>query len=130
VAAHLFRAGWLGSPARDARGTKRGFQDRAELIKVKLANMRVRMGVAAPYGARAEQLNLGTRTPPSRRRGAPHRGRPRSTSRSDRDEHLLDDELTAPLAAQATAPRRPLSFSRAPAPTAPVWSIEPARVTC
>jgi hypothetical protein len=33
--------------------------------------MRVRMGVAAPYGAKAEQLQLGLCTPPSRRaRGA------------------------------------------------------------
>jgi len=52
--------------------TKRGFRDRAELITVKLANMRVRMGVAAPYGPKAEQLVLGQRTPPSHRpRGAP-----------------------------------------------------------
>ena len=50
----------------------RGFQDRAEVIKVKLANLRARMGVAAPYGTKAEQLQLGMRTPPSRRpRGAP-----------------------------------------------------------
>lgn len=34
--------------------------------------MRVRMGVAAPYGIKAEHLKLGQRTPPSRRpRGAP-----------------------------------------------------------
>jgi len=67
--------GWLGSPARNERGTKRGFQDRAELIKTKLANMRVRMGVAAPYGAKAEQLQLGQRTSPSRR--------PRRAARAD-----------------------------------------------
>jgi hypothetical protein len=67
-----FVQGWLGSPARNERGTKRGFQDRAELIKNKLAVMRVRMRVAQPYGAKAEQLQLGARTPPSRRpRGAP-----------------------------------------------------------
>jgi hypothetical protein len=33
--------------------------------------MRVRMGVVAPYGAKAERLALAPRTPPSRRaRGA------------------------------------------------------------
>jgi hypothetical protein len=64
--------GWLGSPKRNHREAKRGFQDRGELIQTKLANMRVRMGVAAPYGTKAEQLQLGQRTPPSRRpRGAP-----------------------------------------------------------
>jgi hypothetical protein len=64
--------GWHGSPQRNHRHTKRGFQDRAERIQGKLANMRVRMGVAAPYGAKAEHLQLGQRTPPSRRpRGAP-----------------------------------------------------------
>jgi hypothetical protein len=31
--------------------------------------MRVRMGVTAPYGAKAQQLQLGQRMPPSRRRG-------------------------------------------------------------
>jgi hypothetical protein len=67
-----FVQGWLSSPARNGRGTKRGFQDRGQAIRDKLALMRVRMGVAAGYGVKAEQLNLGARTPPSRRpRGAP-----------------------------------------------------------
>jgi hypothetical protein len=67
-----FCEGWLGSPRRNHRQTKRGFQERGERIAARLADMRVRMGVAAPYGAKAEQLPLGLRTPPSRRpRGAP-----------------------------------------------------------
>jgi hypothetical protein len=64
--------GWLGNPARNMRKAKRGFKDRAARAAARLAEMRVRMGVAAAYGAKAEQLDIGLRTPPSRRpRGAP-----------------------------------------------------------
>ena len=64
--------GWLGSPKRNHGRTTRSFRDRGERIQGKLANIRVRIGVAAPYGDKAEQLGLGQRTPPShRRRGAP-----------------------------------------------------------
>jgi len=67
-----FRQGWLGSPRRNHRQAERGFRDRAQRIQTRLADMRVRMGIAAPYGIKAEQLQLGQRTPPSRRpRGAP-----------------------------------------------------------
>jgi hypothetical protein len=67
-----FCQGWLGSPSRRERQTKRGFQERSQRIAARLADMRVRMGVAQPYGTKAEQLQLGPRTPPSRRpRGAP-----------------------------------------------------------
>jgi hypothetical protein len=52
-----FCQGWLGNPRRNGRATKRGFQDRAERIKVRLANMLVRMGVAAPHGAKAACTN-------------------------------------------------------------------------
>jgi len=46
--------------------------DRAASISAKLAKMRVRMGSMGAYGEKAEQLDLGKRTPPSgRNRGAP-----------------------------------------------------------
>jgi len=67
-----YRAGWLGNPARSERNTNRRFQNRGQRISAKLANMRVRMGVMGAYGEKAERLQLGQRTPPSRRpRGAP-----------------------------------------------------------
>jgi hypothetical protein len=67
-----YREGWLGSPRRNDRGPERGFKDRGQRISVKLGNMRARMGVIVAYGEKAEQLQLGQRTPPSRRpHGAP-----------------------------------------------------------
>jgi hypothetical protein len=67
-----YREGWLGKPRRNRLGTERKFKDRAASISTKLARMRVRMGIVAAYGEKAEQLGLGKRMPPSRRtRGAP-----------------------------------------------------------
>jgi len=68
-----FREGWLGNPRRNGQGTKRRFKDRADVIAVKLANMRVRMGVMGAYGEAAVRVFPNAmRTPPSRRaRGAP-----------------------------------------------------------
>ena len=66
------REGWLGKPRRNDLRTERKFKDRAASISVKLAKMRVRMGIIGAYGEKTEQLRLGKRTPPSRRdRGAP-----------------------------------------------------------
>ena len=47
------REGWLASARRNHGEAKRGFQERGELIAGKLANMRVRMGVARAYGQKA-----------------------------------------------------------------------------
>jgi hypothetical protein len=67
-----YREGSLGKPRRNHLSTERKFKDRAASISVKLAKMRVRMGIMGAYGEKAEQLGLGKRTPPSRRdRGAP-----------------------------------------------------------
>lgn len=65
--------GWLGS-TRSARrhGGERRFEEAGLHIAKRLAEMRVRMGLAQPYGPRAAALGLGQETPPSRRpRGAP-----------------------------------------------------------
>jgi len=67
-----YREGWLGKSRRNHLRTERKFKDRAASINIKLAKMRVRMGIMAAHGDKAEQLGLGKRTPPSRRdRGAP-----------------------------------------------------------
>jgi hypothetical protein len=64
--------GWLGSARRNHGEAGRGFQDTGERIAARLAVMRVRMGIARAYGEKAVQLELGYRTPPSRRlRGSP-----------------------------------------------------------
>lgn len=75
------REGWLRSARRNHGEAKRGFQERGELIAGKLANMRVRMGVARAYGEKALELGLGDRTPPSRRA----RGRPPDQTTLDFD---------------------------------------------
>jgi hypothetical protein len=65
--------GWLGSTraARRHAGERR-FKERGERIASLLAKMRVTMGLAQPYGAKAVKLGLGELAPPSRRaRGAP-----------------------------------------------------------
>jgi hypothetical protein len=67
-----YRAGWLGNPDRRTREATRKFKTRAERVALQLADMRHRMGVMGAYGEAAERLQLGLRTPPSRRpRGAP-----------------------------------------------------------
>jgi hypothetical protein len=59
--------GWLGSARAARRAGERKFQARGQRIASRLAKMRVRMGLAQPYGVRAAQLGLGQETPPSRR---------------------------------------------------------------
>lgn len=59
--------GWLGSTRAARRAGERKFQARGQRIATRLAKMRVRMGLARPYGVRAAQLGLGQETPPSRR---------------------------------------------------------------
>jgi hypothetical protein len=65
--------GWLGSTRSARRHVgERRFKEVGERIAGRLAKMRVRMGLAQPYGPRAVALGLGDETPPSRRpRGAP-----------------------------------------------------------
>ncbi len=63
--------GWLGSARRARREGERRFKERGLRIAARLAKMRVRMGLAQPYGAQAALLGFGEETPPSRRpRGA------------------------------------------------------------
>lgn len=65
--------GWLGSTraARRHEGARR-FKEVGERAAANLAKMRVRVGIAQPYGPKAALLGLGEETPPSRRpRGAP-----------------------------------------------------------
>jgi hypothetical protein len=67
-----WREGWLGSPRRNQGEATRSYQDRARRIAGRLAGFRARVNLLAPYGERADALDLGERTPPSRRpRGAP-----------------------------------------------------------
>jgi hypothetical protein len=64
--------GWLGSARAARRKGERRFKEVGLRIAGRLAKMRVRMGLAQPYGPRAVALGLGEETPPSRRpRGAP-----------------------------------------------------------
>ena len=67
--------GWLGS-ARTARKIgKRKFRERGQRAAASLAGMRVRMGLAQPYGPKAAELGLGETIPPSHRpRPAPPGG--------------------------------------------------------
>lgn len=66
------REGWLGSARRNYGEAKRSFAEKGRRIAARLAEMRARMGVAQAYGATAARLDIGNRTPPSRRpRGAP-----------------------------------------------------------
>ncbi len=66
------REGWLSSARRNYGEIKRGFAETGRRIASRLAEMRVRMGVAEAYGNKAARLDIGKRTPPSRRaRGAP-----------------------------------------------------------
>ena len=63
------REGWLGSARRNHRDPVRTFQQTGERIAARLADRRA---LAAAYGEAAQRLELGQRTPPSRRpRGAP-----------------------------------------------------------
>jgi hypothetical protein len=54
--------GWLGSARAERRAGERKFQARGQRIAARLAKMRVRMGLAQPYGVRAAQLGLGQET--------------------------------------------------------------------
>jgi hypothetical protein len=64
--------GWLGSARAARREGERRFKQVGERIAARLATMRVRMGLAQPYGPKAALLGFGEETPPSRRpRGAP-----------------------------------------------------------
>jgi hypothetical protein len=51
--------GWLGKHWRKHQGPERKFKDRATSISIKLATMRVRVGIMGAYGEKAEQLGLG-----------------------------------------------------------------------
>lgn len=59
--------GWLGTTRSARRQGERRFKDKGKRIAARLAEMRVSMGLAKPYGARAVALKLGDETPPSRR---------------------------------------------------------------
>ena len=60
--------GWLGSTRAAQRHVgQRSFKDASERIAKDFANMRVRMGLSAPYGPQAKRLGLGAGEPPSRR---------------------------------------------------------------
>jgi hypothetical protein len=60
--------GWLGSARSAQRHTgERRFKEAGEGIASRLAGMRVRMGLAQPYGPMAAQLGLGQELPPSER---------------------------------------------------------------
>jgi hypothetical protein len=60
--------GWLGSARSAQRHTgERRFKEAGEGIASRLAGMRVRMGLAQPYGPKAAQLGIGQEMPPSRR---------------------------------------------------------------
>ena len=80
--------GWLGSTrAAQRHAGERRFKERGERISSRLAKMRMRMGLAQPYGAKAVKLGLGELHPPSRRaRGAP----PGSPSRARRSSLRLE----------------------------------------
>jgi hypothetical protein len=71
-----YREGWLGKSRRNHLGTERKFKDRAAISRVKLAKMRVRMGIVAAYGDKAEQLGLGNRIPRDGVAARPARSRP------------------------------------------------------
>jgi hypothetical protein len=63
--------GWLG-PVTNAgkkarKAGERKFKKTGERVAAKLAKMRVRMGLAEPYGAQAAKLGIGDATPPSKR---------------------------------------------------------------
>jgi hypothetical protein len=63
--------GWLDSATDAAKKARkageRRFKKPGEEVAAKLAKMRVRMGLAAPYGPQAAKLGLGDATPPSER---------------------------------------------------------------
>ena len=64
------REGWLGSARRNHAKPTRSFQDHGRRAARQLAGMRLRVGIAQPYGKKAVRLNLGDEDPPSRRHGA------------------------------------------------------------
>jgi hypothetical protein len=59
--------GWLGSTRAAKKAGERKFQERGQRIASRLAEIRVRIGLAQPYGAKAAELGLGQVLPPSRR---------------------------------------------------------------
>jgi hypothetical protein len=59
--------GWLGSARTARREGQRRFKEAGQGIAGRLAEMRVTMGLAQPYGPKAVLLGLGKETPPSRR---------------------------------------------------------------
>lgn len=64
--------GWLGSTRSARKEGERRFRESGQRIALRLSKMRVRMGLAQPYGPKAVELGLGELLPPSRRpRGAP-----------------------------------------------------------
>jgi hypothetical protein len=66
------REGWLGSARRNHRDPERKNESYGKRIASRLAGYRAWAGIAQPYGEKAFQLDLGQRTPQSRRpRGAP-----------------------------------------------------------
>lgn len=69
--------GWLGSARTARKAGSRKFQERGQRAAAGLAEMRVRMGLAQPYGPKAAELGLGDAIPPlighDQRRRAAHR---------------------------------------------------------
>jgi hypothetical protein len=66
------KQGWLGSTRTARRHGQRRFKEKGERISSRLAELRVKAGLAQPYGPKAAALGIGEKTPPSRRpRGAP-----------------------------------------------------------
>lgn len=66
------REGWLGSARRNHKSPTRAFKVVGEDDARYLVGVRLRVGIAKPYGAKAVSLNLGDLDPPSRRaRDAP-----------------------------------------------------------
>jgi len=64
--------GWLGSARAAKQAGERRFKDAGARIARELTNIRVRIGLAQPYGPNAVALGLGEALPPSERpRGAP-----------------------------------------------------------
>jgi hypothetical protein len=51
--------GWLGSTRAARKHGERKFQETGQRIASRLAEMRVRMGLAQPYGPKAAELGLG-----------------------------------------------------------------------
>jgi hypothetical protein len=61
------KAGWLGSVSAARKEGERRFRESGQRIASRLSGMRVRMGLAQPYGPKAVELGLGQLLPPSRR---------------------------------------------------------------